>query len=87
MKSKLFVILALVAILSLVLVATGLACDEPTYCSPGFWKNHTEIWWTDYPDDNVDMLADLKARGPGSAALRYGVAAELNAAGYDPNCD
>lgn len=51
-------------------------------CSPGFWKNHTEYWVTQYcgSDDCVaDALADLTSRGKGSDELRHDRAADLNA--------
>ena len=48
-------------------------------CSPGFWKNHTELWvgmaCTGVVCD--DLLADLKFKGPG--AVRHEAASLLNA--------
>lgn len=51
-------------------------------CTPGFWKNHTELWATYYCGSEqcvLDALEDLTARGPGSDAIRHGRAADLNA--------
>lgn len=45
-------------------------------CSPGFWKNHTELWLD--LGCGVDE-ADLHARGPGSGEIRHAAAAALNA--------
>jgi hypothetical protein len=81
---KLFAIAVLVLVLVLVLQLVSFACDPPdppdgATCSPGFWKNHKELW----PDVGVcpDLLMDmLKARGPGSEALRIEAASLLNAA-------
>jgi len=55
-------------------------------CSPGYWKNHEEMWALPgqycgmLPDVCVaDIMADLTSRGPGSDALRHDAAANLNA--------
>jgi hypothetical protein len=73
---KLFAIAALVLVLILVLQLVSLAC-EPTgaTCSPGFWKNHTEVWPVQY---SQDLMNKLKARGHGSNILRHEVADMLN---------
>lgn len=50
-------------------------------CSPGFWKNHTEYWATQYCGSDAcvsDVLENLTSRGKGSDALRHDQAAALN---------
>ena len=49
-------------------------------CSPGFWKNHTELWVGIACTGSIceGMLADLTSRGPGSGELRHNVASDLN---------
>ena len=77
---KLFAIAILVLVLILVLQLVSFACEPPppgADCSPGFWKNHTELWPIDYSDA---LMADLKARGHGSGEIRHAAAALLNAA-------
>lgn len=61
-------------------------CDDPDCadkckvdgepCSPGFWKNHTELWYGICCDEacSAKLLADLQARGPGSNAIRAAAA-------------
>jgi hypothetical protein len=51
-------------------------CDEGEACSPGFWKNHTELWIGICCEGEQcgDILADLQARGPGSSAVRAAAA-------------
>ena len=69
-------------------------------CSPGYWKNHTEVWmpyitdaqWASLGnpdvDSNADALAALKAKGNESMfQYRPWVAAWLNAVEWiEPNC-
>ena len=76
---RLFAIAALVLVLILVLQLVSWACVPPTgaTCSPGFWKNHTELWPIGYDQNLMD---DLTARGPGSEVLRYEAADLLNSA-------
>ena len=57
---------------------------EVTDCSPGFWKNHTDVWFGVCCDDNPtpqcdDLLTALSARGPGGAAIREAAQRFLNA--------
>jgi hypothetical protein len=55
-------------------------CQPSVYCSPGFYKNHTEVWYgrcCSGPDCD-EILADLKERGPGSGYIRAAAAAYLN---------
>jgi hypothetical protein len=50
-------------------------------CSPGFWKNHPEIWSTTYcgsAECVADVLEELTSQGPGSDARRHNQAADLN---------
>ncbi|MEA1929664.1 MAG: lamin tail domain-containing protein [Patescibacteria group bacterium] len=48
-------------------------------CSPGFWKNHTEIWFDLNDPYDVSLLAYLEAQGDGAEDRRYGATAHLNA--------
>ena len=50
------------------------------YCSPGFWKNHTELWYGAICDleCSAQLLADLKAKGKGSEQIRRDAQAVLN---------
>ena len=51
-------------------------------CTPGFWKNHTELWvgiLVDVGPDSDDVLSDLKAKGPGGERIRHLAAGLLNA--------
>jgi hypothetical protein len=69
----------------------GFCCKPPgTPCTPGFWKNHTELWFNvgcgadgcpDYPRGGgcAQILSDLQAKGPGGETLRNGAAAYLDA--------
>lgn len=50
-------------------------------CSPGFWKNHPEIWATLYCASQEcvdDVLEELTSQGPGSDARRHDQADDLN---------
>ena len=49
-------------------------------CSPGFWKNHQELWVGIACTSTVcdAILADLTSRGPGSGVLRHDAADLLN---------
>lgn len=94
MKKKLLTIALLVLALILVLQSVSFAVipppppppPEPTDCSPGFWKNHTELWWGLVGDPDA-VLADLKARGHGSGDIRHDAAAMLNDLGLPANCE
>jgi hypothetical protein len=50
-------------------------------CSPGFWKNHTELWFGSACTGSTcdEWLGELQARGPGSSYLRLARASYLNA--------
>ena len=59
--------------------------DQPTPCSPGYWKNHLSVWFDqDWACSGLacDQLdADLNAKGGGgNQARRADAAAFLNAA-------
>jgi hypothetical protein len=50
-------------------------------CTPGFWKNHPEIWATTYCGGQEcvdDVIEELTSRGQGSDARRHDQAADLN---------
>ena len=53
-------------------------CEPPKEeaCSPGFWKNHTELWFgvCCTGGDCDAILAELNAKGPGSDARRQNAA-------------
>jgi hypothetical protein len=62
---------------------------KDVYCSQGYWKNHTEVWFYKACDGHtaIDshgttsceaMLNDLRARGKGSEAIRDAVTDYLN---------
>jgi hypothetical protein len=100
MSKKLLVIPILVVVLTMLLAVTGWACgscdcgcdcDCHHDCSPGFWKNHTEIWYADFGGDTgaaFGMLAALKAKGNDPLfADRFTVADTLNEAYPDAPCD
>ena len=50
-------------------------------CSPGFWKNHTELWQYPYCGGPTgcfeDLMEALTFKGPGE--IRHQAAATLNA--------
>ena len=100
---KLFAIAVMVLVLILVLQAVSFACPPPppppppppcpAECSPGFWKNHTELWESDYPNADYPMnpdwmLAALRAKGNSDLRpFRQEVADELNATYYWIVCE
>lgn len=47
-------------------------------CSPGYWKNHQEVWFDANDPVDVAMLEDLLSRGHGSGLLRFNAAVALN---------
>ena len=76
MKKKILLMIVAVMILGAVLT---MACDIPD-CSPGFWKNHTELWVEmDLPweDSGMTWLEALQG-GKDTRFTRHLVAAELN---------
>jgi hypothetical protein len=61
---------------------------EPTDCSPGFWKNHTEVWFGEGCGgliDDAELLLMLNARGPGSRDVREEAQSYLNNCGFSPS--
>jgi hypothetical protein len=53
--------------------------DPGKPCSPGYWKNHSEVWvGTLCTTDCAMIMADLRAKGPGSGAVRHAASAYLN---------
>lgn len=84
----------------------GDTCDEaacrcspppsPSYCSPGFWKNHPEVWEagicciglaSDPQSQCGELDAQLRAKGPGGSFIRKAAQAVLSACFADPPCD
>ena len=66
------------------------------FCSPGFWKNHPEVWeagiccigLADEPESQCGELdAQLRARGPGSSLIREAAWAVLSACFAEAPCD
>ena len=95
-KKTLLAIVGLVMLLTLVLAVTVAAegCPPPppppctADCSPGFWKNHTELWAADFAADFDWMYAGLTAKGWESHRPDRWVATDiLNAAYPDAPCD
>jgi hypothetical protein len=97
MKKTLLVIPVIVLLASLVLAVTAFAgcCEDPCepcepchYCSPGFWKNHTELWQDDFAADYDWMIAGLTAKGwQENFGDRWVATDMLNAAYPDAPCD
>ena len=60
-------------------------------CSPGYFKNHTNVWFGTCCDDSTaqcdDLLVALRARGSTGAALRGTAQDELNACFETSPCD
>jgi hypothetical protein len=54
--------------------------DPEFLCSPGYWKNHTEVW-QDLVDETTfnAIMADLTATGAHNGDLKQAAAAYLNA--------
>jgi hypothetical protein len=91
-ENKMKKIIILVFILALLTPTIALACPPPADCSPGFWKNHTEIWEGSYdPDDEWEDsgLSWIEALQGGYATrtLRFEVTDYLNTAFPYAACD
>ena len=55
--------------------------DPGKPCSPGYWKNHEEVWNPDLcaaSGDCDQIRMDLRAKGPGSGAVRHAASGTLN---------
>ena len=94
MKRNLIIALTIIAFAAMLF---AMACEPPPPppqdwgCSPGFWKNHTEVeYWGDIspdalyityfestPVDGLTLLEALRLRG-NYADIRYSVADLLN---------
>jgi hypothetical protein len=78
MSRKLFAV-----VLGCALLAPVIASAHPTQCSPGFWKNHPEVWYgMDLPRCQLGVAACC-AENIDSAALL----AALNTGGACPDTD
>jgi hypothetical protein len=69
-RKSVLAILVLTIVLSVVVSVTAAAdcgcgcdCGCAADCSPGFWKNHTELWMDDFAADYDWMIAGLTAKG------------------------
>jgi hypothetical protein len=69
---------------------------SPMYCSPGYWKNHPEVWEagicciglaSDPQSQCGELDAQLRAQGPGSRFIREAAQAVLSACFADPPCE
>ena len=96
MKKNAFIISIISFCLIMGTFNLGFAGDKPPpppkgggNCSPGFWKNHTELWFDVccYGAECQLLEDNLRARGPGSHFLRDGAAAFLNSCIPDAPCD
>jgi hypothetical protein len=93
MNKRLRLLLALLIIISaLVTMAPGTPPPEPADCSPGFWKNHTEIWDDalypnpgDYYGGGMTYLDALQG-GKDTKVSRFDVSDLLNSQYPDTNC-
>jgi hypothetical protein len=86
-KTKLLLTLAAIAVASSAFAWPGEPPPPPpppppelNDCSPGFWKNHQELWVGIACTGTIcdGILADLKSRGKGSGELRHAAADDLN---------
>lgn len=67
----------------LILSTTVAYACTPADCSPGYWKNHTEIWYGDFePAVAAQMLAGLQG-GYDTRESRFEIAAQLNTEYWD----
>ena len=90
MKKILLVLPVVVILVTLVASVSAFACDDcgcDADCSPGFWKNHTEIWESWAGDDYGWMIAGLRAKGwEDNRGDRWIATDILNEAFPDANC-
>jgi hypothetical protein len=78
-------------LLTVLFIAMGLAtiASSSCGCSPGFWKNHVDVWWETAELDGVYdpgvILAALEAKGnEPERAFRAEASAYLNSLGLCP---
>lgn len=77
---KLLITAAATAVASSAIAWPGDPPPPSNDCSPGFWKNHTELWFGLACDAECDVwLEQLQAKGPGSSFTRLSRASYLNA--------
>jgi hypothetical protein len=85
MSRKLFAIM-----LGCALLAPAVASAHPTECSPGFWKNHPEVWFEQDLDRCQLGLLQCCATGFDSGALledlKTGGACPDSDTDGDPDC-
>ena len=98
------VVIMMLSLVAVAAVSADCGCDDPcppptpppcpppdgAICSPGFWKNHTELWFEDPQwTDPGWMLDVLRARGNQRDLFQYRfeVSDWLNAAYPDAPCD
>ena len=69
-----------VSVAATLLVSSPAFAGKYNYCSPGFWKNHQELWVGQACTGELcnTILAALTSRGPGSDVFRHTAAAYLN---------
>ena len=89
-------LLLLVILISMLGATVTMACYVPpppppcsADCSPGFWKNHTEIWEDWAVDEGYDfdeLLAGLQG-GKDTQDSRKAISNMLNAEFPDAPCD
>jgi hypothetical protein len=69
---------------------------NPLFCSPGFWKNHPEVWEagiccigmaSDPQSQCGELDAQLRAKGPGGNLIREAAQAVLSACFAEAPCD
>lgn len=74
-------VLAAGAALALAASAAYAGDKDPDFlCSPGYWKNHTEVWQDLVDEATFDaLMEDLTATGAHNGALKQAAAAYINA--------
>ena len=97
-KVRILLILSALLIASLLTLAPNTPPGEPASCSPGFWKNHTELWepypsrdfndYFGYPEkpDGFSLLDALQG-GKDTRETRFIVAGALNYLYPDAPCE
>jgi len=85
-KKTVLLVVCIVLVLSTLMLSVNVAyaCAD---CSPGFWKNHTEIWYEDFDAATAAaMLAGLQG-GYATRESRFEITAQLNEIYWWANCD